>query len=180
MLCYSLSWHQSSPFNLLFLAGENKLSSYKSLSAVLRPACREKLIPVSHWRHSKASHLPCSWVFSEGVVPLPSAAAGPVSPGRPKTQHSITLVNKSWLLLSWMLELTWMFSMTSAFIDWAMKNTSWSELLYMKAFWNMSSMSLWNSMSVRICCTATVKGISRCEYIPHACCKQFPHQNAVF
>ena len=31
-------------------------------------------------------------------------------------------------------------------------HTSWSELLYIKAFWNMSSMSLWNSMSVVVNC----------------------------
>ena len=34
----------------------------------------------------------------------------------------------------------------------AVAHTSWSELLYMNAFWNINSISLWNSMSVVVSC----------------------------
>ena len=34
--------------------------------------------------------------------------------------------------------------------------TSWSELLYMNAFWNINSISLWNSMSVLMVCRMVV------------------------
>ena len=45
---------------------------------------------------------------------------------------------------------TWICSRTSLCISTAMWYTSWSELLYITAFWNISMMSRWNSAVLRI------------------------------
>lgn len=45
---------------------------------------------------------------------------------------------------------TWICSRTSLCISTAMWYTSWSELLYITAFWNISIISRWNSAVVRI------------------------------
>lgn len=47
-------------------------------------------------------------------------------------------------------------------INWIIMNnayTSWSALLYMRAFWNINIMSLWNSLVVRMVCQATTTKI---------------------